>query len=133
VHLDLFAHRDVIAASEPWVFLAYVMIGAGSLVMRAQRRIVSLQLVRDEAEVQVLRRRAMLFLALRDRLNTPFQTLVLVAAHFGDNPSDEVVALQAGIDPLIKLSKQLSALDALISDEMHAAALDSEHEMRPQL
>jgi hypothetical protein len=134
VLLDLGAHRALIAHSEPWVFLSFVMIGAGSLVMRAQRRVVSLQLLRAEGEAQALRRHASLFLALRDQLNTPLQTLVLAAAQLQDrHPDGDLAAIAAEIDPLVKLSQQLSALDALIPKESYHASFDAPREMLPQL
>jgi signal transduction histidine kinase len=67
-------------AGEPWMTLVQ---GAGAfafLWFRAQRRVMMQRLARARAEADALARMARLFLAVRDRTNTPLQTLELSTA-----------------------------------------------------
>ena len=47
--LDLRAHRDLISEAEPWVTLVFMGIGIAAAVMREQRVLASLRLLRAEA------------------------------------------------------------------------------------
>lgn len=130
--LDLGARRDIIALGEPVSTLVYMLIGIASLRMLEQREIVSVQLLRAEAEASAMHRRARMLLALRDRLNSPLQTLVLggdaAAVHL---PAHRAQRVQAAIDRLVELSRELAELDVLVPSP--SAALDPDLELRRQI
>ena len=109
-----------------------MLIGLVSLFIVEQRQITSLKLLRAKVEVSAMHRRAVMFLALRDRLNSPLQTLVL-----GATAATESLALHPGvrvresIDRLVDLSHDLSELDELILPL--ETPLDPDYELRRQL
>lgn len=118
--LDLGAHRDIISVAEPWVTLVYMLIGLLSLRNLEQRRLASIRLLRADAEAAALHRRALMFLSLRDRLNSPLQTLVLGAdcapSAIAPNSIDRV---HLAVDRLVTLSRELADLDVLIPPTSH--------------
>ena len=77
--LGLEAHRDIIPLAEPWLVLIVMLVGLVSLRMLEQRQIASFQLLRARSTALAMQRQTAMFLALRDRLNSPLQTLVLGA------------------------------------------------------
>jgi hypothetical protein len=129
--LHLGQHKDLIVASEPWVTLTFMIIGIVALVMREQRRLASVRLLRAEAETSALHRRALLFLALRDQLNTPLQTVVLCAAQLEHTrPTEELTQIRAEVERLVALSRELSTLDELIPTEAQRTSIDAEQALR---
>jgi hypothetical protein len=129
--LHLGAHKDRIPLAEPWLVLVFLVIGIVALVMRDQRRVASVRLLRDEAEASALHRRALMFFALRDQLNSPLQTLVLCAARLDRQHSpQEVARVRAGIDRLVALSRELAELDQLVPSGPPPASLDAPDELR---
>jgi hypothetical protein len=127
--LDFGAYRDNIALGEPINTLVYLLIGIGSLRMLEQREIASVRLLRARADVSAMHRRARMFLALRDRLNSPLQTLVLgepaATLHL---PDERARRVQDAIDRLVALSHELAELDTLVPDS--GMSLDPDHELR---
>jgi hypothetical protein len=130
--LDLGAHHDIIVYSEPWVTLIYMLVGVVALLMREEWQIVSIQLVRAQTEASAMRRRALMFLALRDRLNSPLQTLVLGAAGATSHlPASGGERVQVAVDRLVSLSHELAQLDVLVPAP--AAAFDADLELSRQI
>lgn len=130
--LDLGSHRDIIAYAEPWATVIYMCIGLVSLVLLEQRQITSLKLMRARAEASAMHRRAVMFLALRDRLNSPLQTLVLGAtAATMELPDSQGERVQAAVDRLVALSHELAELDGLVPPL--AASIDPDYELRRQV
>ncbi len=125
--LDLGAHRELIALGEPINTLGYVLIGIASLRILEQRQIASVQLLRAEAEASAMHRRARMFLALRDRLNSPLQTLVLGAGSKASDPPDGGDRSRAAIDRLVVLSRDLADLDVFVP---RSTVLDADYELR---
>ncbi len=127
--LGLGTHRDLISFAEPWVTLVVMGIGLAAAVMRDQRRLASLRLLRAESEMSALFRRAHMFLALRDQLNSPIQTLVVCAGQLDSvRPPPELDRVHAGIDRLVALSGQLADLEYSIPKGV-GGALDAEREL----
>jgi hypothetical protein len=62
---------------EPWVTLFYGVFAAALLWQRASERRLTRRLVQVNAEASALERIALASLAVRDRMNTPLQTLTL--------------------------------------------------------
>ncbi len=126
--LDLGAHRELIALGEPINTLAYVLVGIAALRILEQRQIASIQLLRAEADASAMHRRAKMFLALRDRLNSPLQTLVLGADGAGAQQSGNgSERSRAAIDRLVVLSRDLADLDVFVP---RPTVLDADYELR---
>ena len=96
--------------------------------MLEQRQITSLQLLRARSTALAMQRQTLMFLALRDRLNSPLQTLVLGAG----GPSSSVVdgdadRMQGAIDRLVQLSRELAELELAVSPT--STSLDADREL----
>jgi hypothetical protein len=130
--LQLGRHKDVIVMAEPSVTLVFVLVALLSLRLREQRRVASVQLLRAETEAAALHRRAAMFLALRDRLNSPLQTLVISAAARPDSalPPHSRERIRRAVCQLVALSRTLAELDAVIPARARTAALDAEGTLR---
>jgi hypothetical protein len=122
LHLD--AHKELIPFAEPWEVLVFLLIAVVALRMREQRLIASVRLLRAEAEVSSLQRRAAMFLALCDRLNSPLQTLVVGASVAQSPPVNDAVA------KLVELSKRISELSAMVPQASQKASFDADAELR---
>jgi hypothetical protein len=106
------ALKDRISVVEPWVTLVFMATGIAALMLRDQRRVASVALLRAEAEAMAWHRRAVILLALRDQLNTPLQTLVLGAKRLElGTPARDLPRLRASIDRLVALSRSLAHLE----------------------
>jgi hypothetical protein len=132
--LHISTYQDILPLGEPWVTLLFLLVGIVASRMSEQRRAASVVVLRDELEVASLHRRAGLFLALRDQLNTPLQTLVLGAAQLEHGrPLESVARIRGGIDRLAALSRRLAQLDELAPPDTQRASLDSEAELSRRL
>jgi hypothetical protein len=131
--LDLGSRRDVLPLAEPWITLSFTFIGLVSARILDHRRVASIRLLRAEAEASALYRRARMLVALRDRLNSPLQTLVLGMSSrislVAGNRTDEVVT---PVEQLIALSHELGDLDWLVPLASRHASLDADGELRRQ-
>jgi hypothetical protein len=129
--LDLGARHDLIPMAEPWITLSFLLIGLVSARLLEQRRIASVHLLRAEAEASALHRRALMLLALRDRLNSPLQTLVVgVATPNSVVPADRVEQVEAAVEQLVGLSRELAQLDWLVPAAAATPSFDAEQELR---
>jgi hypothetical protein len=128
LHLD--AHKDIMATAEPWPIAVYVGIGIALSLLREQRRLASMRVLRAEWEAAALQRRAGMYLALRDLLNSPLQVLVLGTAQLERAyPGWDSAPLRVRVERFIALSKELADLDELVPEGAHRAALDAEREL----
>jgi hypothetical protein len=127
--LDLRHERELIPLSEPWLTLVYMAIGLAITWMGERRRRVSIDLLRARTRLVGLRRRALMFLSLRDQLNSPLQTLVLCnpASRGGDD------RVQEGIQRLADVSRRLASVDDIMPDEIRRERLDAERELSRHL
>ena len=78
--LDLTQLETAVVWHEPWVSVTYVVIGAGLLVFRIAHDHMLRELERSRSRAEMLEQVARIFLTVRDRTNTPLQTLVLAVA-----------------------------------------------------
>jgi hypothetical protein len=78
--LHTHGHRLVGVTAEPWVTFLFAAVAIAYLGSRANRRTMMQRLAHLRAEARANRRLARLFLTLRDRANTPLQTLELGTA-----------------------------------------------------
>jgi hypothetical protein len=69
-----------VAPGQPWITLIFAAVAVGMLVSRARRREAVAHAARVEAHAAALERVARLLLLVRDRANTPLQTVALGAA-----------------------------------------------------
>jgi hypothetical protein len=65
------------AAPEPWPLLAFGLGGVLALIYRFHRAHLTQELSRIQAQNAAIRRLAMIFLDIRDRMNTPLQVIEL--------------------------------------------------------
>jgi hypothetical protein len=122
LHLDV--HKELIPFAEPWEVLVFLLIAVIALRMREQRLIASVRLLRAEAEVSSLQRRAAMFLALCDRLNSPLQTLVIGSAVTDSR------AVQDAVAKLVELSRRVSGMSAMVPQSSQKASFDADAELR---
>lgn len=121
-----------ISMFEPWVMLIYAGVGAAAAVLRDQRRIASIELRRAESEAETLERRALLCLALRDRLNSSVQTIVLGESMLVAGCSPRAIEqVHSGVEGLVALCRELEMLDHMLTPELHRAQFDADAELRP--
>jgi hypothetical protein len=130
LHMATIAER--LCSPEPWATLLYAAVGVGLLVMREQRRVASVALLRLEAERSALQRRTLLYLALRDQINTPLQTLTMGAALMRirllldldeQRIVDEAVARLTAIAGALPSGEELTPSDAIAESFDGAGAL----------
>ena len=125
--LSLHANTHIVTASEPWLTLIVMSIGLACLRMHEQRKIASIQLLRAETMAASLQRRARMFFALRDRLNTPLQTLVFAgpALHVLTDHHEQI---DDALDRLVRLSHELAELDEPLP--VPSPDVDADEELR---
>lgn len=130
--IPLTAHRDIVPLADPWAVLVFFGIGVALLLMREQRQLARVGLLRAEWQLSALLRRANMYFALRDLLNTPLQVLVMGLAELEQRyPSGDFAPIHAGVDRLVAVSRQLHVLEAWIAGGAPPPTLDSEHELSP--
>jgi hypothetical protein len=130
--LDLGVHTDLVTLAEPWVTLIYMLIGLVTLRMLEQRKLASVQLLRAEVEASAMERRALMLLAVGDRLNSPLQTLLLAASSaIAQLPAACAARIQGAIDRLVALSRELADLEIMLEQRPPSSgSLDAHGELR---
>jgi hypothetical protein len=96
--------------SEPWVTIFYSLFAFGLLLHRESERRMARKLFRANSEAAALERIARVTLDVRDRVNSPLQTLEAGLALLHRRCSSEapmVARLQAAVARLTSLSRQL--------------------------
>jgi hypothetical protein len=99
-----------LAPGEPWITLIFAAVAVGMLVSRARRRQAVAQAATVAAHAAALERVARLLLLVRDRANTPLQTVALGAAIMKRRCPDQqrvAAAMDRAVHRLRKLSKAL--------------------------
>jgi hypothetical protein len=120
-------------AGEPWVTVTYGLVSAGLLVYRARHRAAEQRLERSRGELAVMTRMARLLLALRDRANTPLQTIELAAGLLLRRHPDaapEIERLRAALRRLRALSGRLGGYDELIAWRAGDESFDADEVLR---
>jgi hypothetical protein len=131
--LHLGDRRDLVSLVEPWITIVYGLIAISISVSGEQRRLTSLSVLRAEADRTSQYRRAGMFLALRDQLNSPLQTLVLCVGQLEGKDglsAPAIERLQSAVNRLRALSSELATLEGLAPAELRRASLDAEDELR---
>jgi hypothetical protein len=128
--------RDRISWSEPWLTLLFGALGIALLNLSEERRLASVLVLRAEAEQTALLRRTMVYLALRDQINSPLQSLAMSASLFGGQRGEGVVPdhaeLSGAVEQLVALSRKLPREDAVEKSGLIGVSLDSAAELRPR-
>jgi hypothetical protein len=101
---------------EPWVTLFYAVFAVALLVQRDSERRLTRRLVQANAEASALERIARSSLAVRDRMNTPLQTLALslelLDGRVSDAETRELVSrMRRAVVKLTELSTRLAEDD----------------------
>jgi len=99
-----------VAPGEPWFTLIFAGVAVGMLVTRARRREAVAHAARVEAHAAALERVARLLLLVRDRANSPLQTVALGAAIMRRRCADQqrvASAMDRAVSRLRRLSKAL--------------------------
>jgi hypothetical protein len=78
--LDLPHLETVVLGHEPWLSILFVVFAAGLFMFRIAHDQMARELERTRSRAEMLERVARIFLSVRDRANTPLQTLRLAAA-----------------------------------------------------
>jgi hypothetical protein len=132
--LDMGAHRDLMERAEPFATLLFMFVGILSLRVLERRQVAAIGLLRAEVEASAIRRQAQMLLALRDRLNSPLQALVLSASSAIPHvPAASVERVQAALDRLVDLSRALAELDVQQAREPSNVSFDANYELRSHL
>lgn len=88
---------------EPWATLAYGLISLMLLGARAYRKRMIRRLEKNRAEAEAFERAARLFLAVRDRANSPLQVINLCASLIESRNPEETETVERLRRSLVKL------------------------------
>jgi hypothetical protein len=132
-HFDAMQNR--IPMSEPWSFLVYLLIAGALLVLREQRRVASIRILRADRERAALTRQAAVVLALLDQLGTPLQILALSTAMVFQQQPDhpERKGLELALERIASLRRRLPKITPQTYDSLGVSgvSVDAESELRP--
>jgi hypothetical protein len=129
--LGMGAQKDRIPLAEPWIMLVFMVIAIALQVMQEHRRVASIRLLRAQAEISALHRRAHLLEAAHDQLGSPLQALVLgLATLEKDHPPEVLAALRLEIKRLLAVNAQLHDLEEMMPGESRRASFDGAGELR---
>jgi hypothetical protein len=122
--------RERIPQVEPWEAFLFLVIGIGLLQRREQRQMASVLALRAEKRRAALARRARLYLALGDQINTPVQVLLL---GLGEAEARGAAAAGAAAERLNAVSKKLPVVDELLRANLSpGVSLDGARELLRQ-
>jgi hypothetical protein len=99
-----------LAPGEPWITLIFGAVAVGILVSRARRREAVAHAARVEAHAAAIERVARLLLLVRDRANSPLQTVALGVAIMKRRCPDQqrvAAAMDRAVLRMRRLSKAL--------------------------
>jgi hypothetical protein len=131
--LDFGALRDRIPLVEPWQAPLFAIIGIALMQRREQRQMASLQRLRAERRRAALARRARLYLALGDQINSPVQVLLLGLGETAARSAADAGAVAGAIERLHAVSKQLPVVDDLLRQSLQpGVSLDGARELLRQ-
>jgi hypothetical protein len=120
VFLQYLLGTTPVAPGEPWITLVFAAVAVGMLVSRARRREAVAHAAQIAAHAAALERVARLLLLVRDRANSPLQTLALGAAMMKRRCPDQqrvTTAMDRAVHRLGKLSKALQRASRSIERE----------------
>jgi hypothetical protein len=125
--------RDRIPITEPWPLLNYLLIAVALLLLREQRRVASVRLLRADREMAALARQADVVLALLDQFGSPLQILtVSTAILFRQQPDHpERERLESALQTISSLRGRMPQIDHRTYDRV-GVSLDAASVLRRQ-
>jgi len=115
--LDLGNLPSVVLAQEPWVSLLYFVIACALLLFRFRDEKLIQKLSDETANMAAMKQMARIFLSLRDRANTPIQTLrisaELLKRRYPD-AKDLSVTIDATAKRLTEMNRYLGDVESAI-------------------
>jgi len=123
---------------EPWMTLLFGALAGTLLYTRHRRRELELRVATAEERVRMLAEVARMFLALRDRANTPLQTIEIAIALIAEDhaPSEQIAVIQRALVRLANVQQTLSRTGAELTsfaDEASMSPVDLEQSLRDLL
>jgi signal transduction histidine kinase len=102
---------------EPWVTLFYAVFAIALLVQRSSERRLTRELTQANAEASALERIARSSLEVRDRMNTPLQTLVLSIELLGRRPGTDDADTRQILDCMRRAVQKLTELSRKLAED----------------
>lgn len=133
VTFDLARQPVVVVAGEPWITLIFGGIAGLMLAFRAHQRALAHRYARWRAEAEALRATARFLIAVRDKTNTPLQTLEIDAAILERRHPESAEAIgrmRKALTELRELSRLLSRYDRVARWEQENESFDPYATMR---
>jgi hypothetical protein len=97
---------------EPWALVAFLLFAGVILFYRNRQQRLEQQMVEAQSEAAALAQVARTFLAVRDLVNTPLQTIAAVAALLDQIPAGRVQA-----DRLRRSLERMKELEQILGEE----------------
>lgn len=103
---------------EPWFTLVFAVFAMMLLFTRERRRKLEQRLANAEARAVMLAQVSRMLLALRDRANTPLQTLEVAISMLeqGDSSRVTISMLRRALDRLVVVQRAISATQGPVED-----------------
>jgi hypothetical protein len=113
-YFDLSSHPNLALSSEPTLTILFGIIAFTLLAFRYREEILTKKVILDNARNEVLERWAKVILSIRDKANTPLQTLSIAMSNLsreeGIDPNTLSV-MENAINKLNSMSELLKKLD----------------------
>jgi hypothetical protein len=131
----LTATSSATLAHEPWMTLLFSSLAGLLLYTRHRRRELEGRVAAAEERVRMLAEVARMLLALRDRANTPLQTIEIAIALIAEDsaPSEEIAVIERALVRLATVQQTLSRTGAELTsfaDEVSISPVDLEQALR---
>jgi hypothetical protein len=130
VQLETFAPavRDRLAIGEPWATIAFAAFAAILLWYRIKRTALELDVALAHAKLASAEHLAKVLLAVRDRANTPLQTIAFAAETVRERHPDVgpvMDRVERSLDKLRDVDRQLRGFDVALTWTEHEESLDA--------
>ena len=116
--LDLPHSETAVIQHEPWATLVFIAMAAALLGFRVSHDRVARDLERARSRAEMLEQVARVFLSIRDKANTPLQTLRVTAAIVRERHPESVAladTVSRSTDRIAETSALLSRFDAKVT------------------
>jgi hypothetical protein len=122
------AVRDHLALGEPWATIAFAVFAAILLGYRLKRAALELDIALAHARLASAEHLAKVLLAVRDRANTPLQTIAFAAETAREMHPDVGLVMdrvERSLDKLRDVDRQLRGFDVALTWTEHEESLDA--------
>ncbi len=120
--------RDHLAIGEPWATIAFAAFAAILLWYRLKRTALELDVALAHARLASAEHLAKVLLAVRDRANTPLQTIAFAAETVRERHPDVgpvMDRVERSLDKLRDVDRQLRGFDVALTWTEHEESLDA--------